>query len=119
MKKKSRIPSLVTIIILTAITLIFWVVFSIVRAFTTKPSPSVPDDILQGLTPTLDTASLSNIQNRTFLSEGEIGQTKLSATPSGTVAPTPTATATPTASPSASPTASPSATATASASPTP
>jgi hypothetical protein len=119
MKKKSKVPSLVTIIILTAITLIFWVVFSIVKTLTTKPSPTVPEDILQGLTPTLDTTSLSEIQKRTFLSEEEIGQTKLSATPSATIIPIPTATTTPTASPSASPTASPSATATASASPTP
>ncbi|MCJ7805334.1 hypothetical protein MUP46_01690 [Patescibacteria group bacterium] len=116
MKKKSRVPSLVTIAVLTAITLVFWVFFTAYRAFTTKPSPSVPEDILQALTPTLDTDSLSKIQSRTFLSEGEIGGTKITgATPSATTTPTPSPTITPT--PSASPSATP--TATASATPTP
>lgn len=106
--KKSRIPSLVTIAILTAITLVFWVFFGVYRAFTTKPSPSIPESILQALSPTLDSNALSKIQSRTFLSEGEIG----SATPSATTTPQPipTITPTPTSTPSATPTATQSAT---------
>lgn len=114
--KKTKIPSLVTIAILTAITIVFWVFFSAYRAFTTKPSPSVSENILQPLTPTLDTDALSKIQGRTFLSEQQIGGTIITGTtPSATTTPTPTPTTipTPTASPSATPTA------TASAIPTP
>lgn len=113
MPKKTRVPSFVTIVILTAITLVFWVFFTAYRAFTTKPSPSVPEDVLKALIPTLDTDSLSKIASRVYLSEGEIGETKIStSTPaaSTTPIPTPTLTPTPTASPSATPTASASAT---------
>lgn len=100
--KRPAVPSFVSIVILTTITIIFWVAFEVFRVFTTKPAPNVPPEILEPLSPNLDTKVIDKIQRSIFFEEGQIPQTIIS-TPSAS--PSPIATATPTASAPASPTA--------------
>lgn len=111
--KKRKTPNLVTIAILTTITVVFWVFFSVYRVFTDQPSYDVPAEILEPVSPTLDTGLIDKIQSRIFFSEGEV------VTQIQIASPTATPTATPEASPAATPTVTPTPTATATASPSP
>jgi hypothetical protein len=88
MEKQKR-PSFVIIGILTVVTIFLWISFSVYRAFTTTPSIKVPDDILKPIIPTLDSKTLSKIDQRVFFEEGEIRQILIS-TPATTPTPTPT-----------------------------
>jgi len=109
--KKTKLPNIVSVLILTLITSIMWISFNVYRTFTTKPAPVVPSEISEPLTPTLDTDAINQIESRTFLEAGEIPQTvvtpEASATPSAVPSPTPTLVASPTASPEVTPTATP------------
>lgn len=109
MEKTNKLPSLVTILILTLVTVVMWVGFSIYRAFGLSPAPSVPQSVSATLNPTLDAATISQIESRLNLSGSQIPEVNIS---SASATPTPTGPG-PTASPSATPTA------TASATPTP
>ena len=97
--KRPKTPNLVTIFVLTTITLIFWVFFSVYRAFSQQPAPGVAPEILEPLTPTLDAATIDKIEGRTFFAEGQVPQIPIltvspSGLPSPQGAPTPTPTAT-------------------------
>ena len=72
--KKIKTPSIVIIGVITLITIVLWVVFGVLRIVITQPSPDIPDEILSPITPTLDTSTISELENRTHLSESEIGQ---------------------------------------------
>jgi len=103
--QKSKLPSLITILILTLITALMWIGFTIYRAFTTTPEPSVAKEISQPLTPTLDTVTLNKVESALFFSGSQIPQVTFSASASASpaVIPKPTPVATPIASPSSSP----------------
>lgn len=70
-KKKGR-PFIINIIILTVITSILWVIFDVYRAFTTKPAPIVPEEILAPINPTLNQDLLNEVEKRVYLNEDEI-----------------------------------------------
>jgi hypothetical protein len=109
--KKLKTPSLVTLAILTTITVIFWVLFNVYRVFTSKPSTSIPSEILEPITPSLDAETIGKIQKGVYLQEGQIPESTIiipTSSPEATVSPVPNLTPSPTA--SASPTASPEAT---------
>lgn len=93
--KKRKTPNLVTIAILTTITVAFWVLFSVYRVFTDKPSYNVPAEILEPVSPALDSSLIDKIEGRIFFSEGEIITQIRTASPTATpiLSPTPTATA--------------------------
>ncbi|TEU02746.1 hypothetical protein E3I18_00440 [Candidatus Woesebacteria bacterium] len=94
MEKQKR-PSFVIIGILTVVTIFLWISFSVYRAFTITPSIKVPDDILKPITSSLDTETLSKIDQRAFFEEGEISQILISLpSPSPAATPTPTETET-------------------------
>ena len=113
--KRPKPPSLVTIVVLTTITVIFWVFFSVYRAFTQQPTPTVPAEILEPFSPDLDEEALSKIQGRTFFAEGTLPTINIltttpsalpsveleTATPSPTASPTATLSPTPSSTPSA------------------
>lgn len=113
---KNKLPSLISILILTLLTAIVWVSLSIYRALTVSAPPSVPQNVSQSLTPTLDQSSISKIESGIFFNDTQIPQNVVNATstnaPVATLRPSPTPTleATPTASPSATLFATPSAT---------
>lgn len=116
--KKPKTPNLVTVVILTTITVVFWVLFTVYRAFTQRPTPTVPPEILEPLTPDLDSAVLAKIQSRLFFEEGQIPQIPI-LTPAPSALPSPQATPSPTPTATSEATLSPTPTATATATPTP
>jgi len=103
--KKNKLPSIITILILTLVTVVAWISLNIYWALSKKPAPIVPQEVSEPLTPTLDTDSLDRIQSRLFLNDSQIPEVNI-ATP---VAP-PVAIATPEPIPSEAPTTKPEAT---------
>lgn len=92
--KKTKTPTLVILSILTVITIVIWIVFSIVRVWTKPESIDISSKILKPLSPTLDSESLNQLNQRIFFSEREIEEI-ISTIPS----PSPTASPSPTLSP--------------------
>ena len=113
--QKNKIPGLITILMMTLITAVMWVGFGVYRAIKNKPAPTVPQQILQALTPILDNNVAGKMQGRVYINEESISEPTIMPTSTANALPTPqiTASPTPVASSSATPTAS------ASASPTP
>lgn len=99
--KNSKLPNLVSILILTVLTALMWISFSVYRAITTKPAPNVPQAVSLPLTPTLDTTTLNKVQSSLFLDSSQIPQNVANGTPA------PSATTLPTSTPVASPVATP------------
>jgi hypothetical protein len=64
--KKNKLPSLISILILTLITAVLWVSLSTYRAFTVKPSESVPEEISKPITPSLDQITINKIESEIF-----------------------------------------------------
>lgn len=73
--KKSKIPSLVTVVILTTITMVFWLLFSIYRVFTKTPQLNIAPQIIEPLDPLLDKNTLDKLQGTTYFEESQIPQT--------------------------------------------
>lgn len=65
-KKYNRLPFLLKLGILTALTVSIWVGFDIYRAFTEKPNPIVPAELTDPLSPTLDTSVLESLRNKVY-----------------------------------------------------
>lgn len=70
--KKPKPPSIVTVLVLTLITVIMWVTFDVYRAFNTPAVPSVPLEVSNPITPTLDQPSIDQLESRTFLDDSQI-----------------------------------------------
>ncbi len=101
--KKTKLPSLIPILILTLITVIMWVSLDVVRLLKKTPELVVPSGVSQPFTPTLDENSINQIESRTFLNDSQIPDNVVvsSPAPGGLITPeatvTPEATATPSA----------------------
>ena len=72
MRKRIKVPGIVTIMALTLITTILWVGFEVVRIVISKPEPDVPPQVLESLNPTLDTLLLDKLEKRVYLNEDEL-----------------------------------------------
>lgn len=70
--KKPKAPKLVTVAIITTITIVIWVFFSVYRVLTKEPETSVPSEILAPINPTLNTNSLDSLETRIYFEEGEV-----------------------------------------------
>lgn len=103
---KTKLPSLVSILVLTVITSVMWIGLGIYRSFTQEQTPSVPDNVSQELNPALDKAAIEKIKTKSFINAGEVPSTIIVAT-------------TPSATPLVFPSISPAASASASAEPSP
>jgi hypothetical protein len=103
MKKENKIPNIVYLAILTAITVVFWVFFSVYRIFSTQPAPSVAGEILEPLNPGISTEAIDSIETRIYFEEGELPQTIIAPPASESPSPSPTGTPIPSESPSPSP----------------
>jgi hypothetical protein len=107
--KKNKLPSLITILVLTLMTSIVWVSLSVYRAITAKSPESVPSAVSNPLTPTLDQSEINKIESAIFLDNSQIPQNLVVASsppvpaPVSTALPAPTPITTPVASPSATP----------------
>lgn len=107
MIKKQRLPNLVAVLVLTLITAVMWVSFSVYRAVVNNPAPVVPAEVEAPLTPVLDNDSMTQIESRLFIDESQIPdnvvtQQSLNVTPLPVATPFPTPTPIP-AEPSAEP----------------
>lgn len=67
---KKRLPSPVILAIMTTITTVSWVGFSVYRTLTKKPLPNVPVEILEPISPELDTNTLAQIAERVYFERG-------------------------------------------------
>ncbi len=65
-------PNTITIIILTTITIIFWVFFSVYRILTTQAEQPVPPEVLEPINPTLDTATLDALEGKLLFTNSEL-----------------------------------------------
>lgn len=102
---KQKLPSPVTLLILTGLTTVVWVSLSVYRTYTLEAPPSVPDEVSQELTPTLNKDVINDIKQRQFYNEvpAFVPPQQETATPKPSSQPTtePTVTVEPTASGSA------------------
>jgi hypothetical protein len=97
--KKTKLPNIVAVLILTLITVVMWVSFSIYRAVVSAPSAVVPAAVSQPLTPTLDSEAMTLLESRVFIDESQIPDSVVSQSAAATPAPV----ATPIPEPSAAP----------------
>ena len=72
MDKKKNLPALVRLAILTSVTAIAWVGFEVYRSATTKPPPSVGEEIIAPLDSSLDLETLNSLASRVYLEDSEI-----------------------------------------------
>ena len=90
--KKPKKPNTVILGILTLITVLFWIGLSAYRSFTSEVPVKVPSEILEPISPLLDTETLAKVGNRLFFLETELADIVLTTLPS----PSPTASPEPT-----------------------
>lgn len=72
MKKKVKVPSLVTLAILTLFTVVFWVGFDLYHAFQNKPDPEVEPKVLEPINPVINQDALNQLQQTLLVSQSEI-----------------------------------------------
>lgn len=58
--------------ILTVITISFWIVFSVVRIFRAEPTPSIPPEILDPLNSNYDKTVVDKIEKRLYFEQGQV-----------------------------------------------
>jgi len=61
---KNKLPGLVVIMILTLITVSFWILLNIYRSFTTNSSEVVSEKILMQIIPKLDKETIEKMKSR-------------------------------------------------------
>jgi len=107
--QQTKLPNLISILILTLITALMWVGFSIFSVFTQPPTVTVPSEVLASLKPNLDTDTIGKVESSLSFNESEIPNVAFTGSPVPTAAPTllPTPTESPIASASGAPTVSP------------
>ncbi len=73
--KKTKLPKIVVIAILSLITAIVWAFFDITRSFIKKPDTKVEGSIIEPIDPTLDVETLTLLEGATFFEEGQVVET--------------------------------------------
>lgn len=77
--KKNKPPIIVTIMTLSVVTIVVWIVFGVIRLLKTPTIlKDVPEEILSPLIPTLDIETLRNLENSLFYSDAQIGEGNIS-----------------------------------------
>lgn len=64
--KNKKLPSLIILMILTVITVLFWISFTIYQVFTNEPSSIVPEEIILQLDPKLDVNTIKKMSDRIY-----------------------------------------------------
>lgn len=83
--KKTKIPNIVAVMILTVVTISVWIVFSVVRIFQMEPTPSLPPEILNPLNSDYDKTAVDKIEKRLYFEQGQVFETPAPATSSGEI----------------------------------
>ncbi|NMB83047.1 MAG: hypothetical protein GYA14_14640 [Ignavibacteria bacterium] len=89
---KKKLPGLISILILTAITVVMWVAFDIYRAIKKTPQTNIPENISKSFVPSLDTDVIKNVENKIFFDESQVPDEIVSSspTPKSSAIPNPT-----------------------------
>jgi hypothetical protein len=64
--KKTKLPSAIVLMILTLITVIFWISFTVYRVFTTETKPEIPEEVVLKLDPSFDIKTLQMTKDRIY-----------------------------------------------------
>ncbi len=64
--KNNKLPSLIVLMILTVITVLFWISFSVYRTLTKTTEPPVGASVLAPIVPSLDTQTMDNVENKIY-----------------------------------------------------
>ncbi|HKB88184.1 MAG TPA: hypothetical protein VKC53_00900 [Patescibacteria group bacterium] len=92
---KTKLPSLIPILILTLVTVVMWVSFDVYRAFNKPVETKIPVTVSEPLTPSLDKDAIKQIESRNYLDDSQIPENIISSSPiPSTNLPSPTPTAT-------------------------
>ena len=62
--KKTKLPSLIVLLILTVITALFWISFSIYKVFVSDTVIDIPEAVITQFDPTLDVKTLNEMKAR-------------------------------------------------------
>ena len=68
--KKAKTPSLVSMAIMTTVTVVIWVAYSIYLAYTKEASIKVPPNILKQIDPQINTEILAQSAERVYFERG-------------------------------------------------
>jgi len=74
--RKIKPPKLVIVAILTTITSVFWVFYSLYTILTSEPKLEVPEEILAPISPEFDVDVLNKLSERIFFEEDEVENIK-------------------------------------------
>lgn len=86
--KKTKLPSLIPILILTLVTVIMWVSLDVYTALKKPTQVVVPVEVSQPLSPSLDQNVIKQIESRTYLNDSQIPDNIVSSSPTPTTIPT-------------------------------
>lgn len=90
---KQKLPGLIPILILTLVTVVMWVGLEIYMAVKKPADSTVPVNVSQPLTPTLDQNTIKQVESQTFLDNSQIPNNIIvAASPTPIEKPTPSAT---------------------------
>jgi hypothetical protein len=62
--KNTKLPAIITLMIMTLITTIFWISFNIYRVFKQEADPVVPEEVILQIDPKLDNTTIELIKNK-------------------------------------------------------
>lgn len=63
---KEKLPSFVVLMILTTITILFWISFSIYQAFVKNSDPVVPEEVSRAIDPKFDQQTFQLMKNKLY-----------------------------------------------------
>jgi len=93
--KKTKVPSLIPVLILTLITVVMWVSLDIYRAVKKPVESTVPPEISKPLTPTLDQDLINQLESRNLVDDSQIPDIVVGSSPTPKPEATPKTIATP------------------------
>lgn len=62
----NKLPNVIALMILTLVTLLIWLTFTIFRSFTREAAPVVPVEIVLPVNPKLDSSTVNQMQQRLY-----------------------------------------------------
>lgn len=85
---KTKLPSIVVILVLTTLTSLLWISLSIYRAATLEPDVKVSEEILLPLEPSINSVVVTEIESRIFIDPSTVSNVIAISTPIPTPSPT-------------------------------
>lgn len=62
----NKLPNVINLMILTLVTLLIWLSFTVIRSFTKEPAAVVPTEIVLPINPKLDTQTIDQMESRIY-----------------------------------------------------